>query len=306
MSHEYWAHLENLDIVQFAQLLQKACKTAVSVKPSTTEKSKSEKKNTPQALAVSTNEPIVGEKRKREEKEEYPPIPCTDKEMNAVIDKWVAERVFRPFMPIREPTSKDIRKPLYCRYHRYVSHGIRDCRAIWRTFHKKISDGTLNLTHEQEVQRNPQPQHHRGKATVAVLFHNRADESETASGTSMPPATISTLQRSPTFRTLFNQLGLRKESRRSATEALASIAASSGTHCLTAEAHASRAFLKTTNVITFTDEDMEVQHLDHSKPLYIAAQINDVHIRRALVNTGASLNLIPTSNSKQLGSHSAE
>ena len=130
MSHEYWAHLENLDIVQFAQLLQKACKTAVSVKPSTTEKSKSEKKNTPQALAVSTNEPIVGEKRKREEKEEYPPIPCTDKEMNAVIDKWVADRVFRPFMPIREPTSKDIRKPLYCRYHRYVSHGIRDCRAI--------------------------------------------------------------------------------------------------------------------------------------------------------------------------------
>ena len=37
---------------------------------------------------------------------------------------------------------------------------------------------------------------------------------------------------------------------------------------------------------------MEVQHLDHSRPLYVAARINDVHIWRALVNTGASLNLI--------------
>ena len=64
MSHEYRAHLENLDIVQFAQLLQKARKTAISVKPPTDERSKLEKKNAPQALVVSTNEPMVGEKRK--------------------------------------------------------------------------------------------------------------------------------------------------------------------------------------------------------------------------------------------------
>ncbi|KAK9993445.1 hypothetical protein SO802_023148 [Lithocarpus litseifolius] len=51
----------------FAQLLQKACKKAVSVKPSTTEKPKPEKKSVPQALTVSTNELVVGEKRKREE-----------------------------------------------------------------------------------------------------------------------------------------------------------------------------------------------------------------------------------------------
>ena len=46
---------------------------------------------------------------------------------------------------------------------------------------------------------------------------------------------------------------------------------------------------------------MEVQHPDHSKPLYIAAQINDVHIRRALVDTGASLNLIPASTLEAVG-----
>ena len=70
------------------------------------------------------------------------------------------------------------------------------------------------------------------------------------------------------------------------------IASNSGKHCLTAKAHTNRAFLETTNAITFTDEDMEVQHPDHSRPLYVTARINDVHIRRALVNTSASLNLV--------------
>ena len=88
-----------------------------------------------------------------------------------------------------------------------------------------------------------------------------------ASSTSMPPVVISALQRNPTFRMLFNQLGLKEESRRTVTEALVSIAANYGTHCLTAEAHASQAFLETTNAITFTDEDMEVQHPNHSRPL---------------------------------------
>ena len=97
---------------------------------------------------------MVGEKRKREEEEEYPPIPCTDEEMNAVINKWVVNGVLRPFKCNQKPTSEDMQKPFY------VGHGTRDCRAIRRTFYKKISDGTLDLTREQEVQRNPLPQHH--------------------------------------------------------------------------------------------------------------------------------------------------
>ena len=43
---------------------------------------------------------------------------------------------------------------------------------------------------------------------------------------------------------------------------------------------------------------MEMQHPDHSRPLYVAAQINDVHIWKALVDTSASLNLIPASTLK--------
>uniref|UniRef100_A0A2N9IMP1 Integrase catalytic domain-containing protein n=1 Tax=Fagus sylvatica TaxID=28930 RepID=A0A2N9IMP1_FAGSY len=54
------------------------------------------------------------------------------------------------------------------------------------------------------------------------------------------------------------------------------IAADSGAHCFTAETHASRAFLETTNAITFTDEDMEVQYPDHRRSLYLSATINEI------------------------------
>ena len=53
--------------------------------------------------------------------------------------------------------------------------------------------------------------------------------------------------------------------------------------------------METTNAITFTDEDMEVEHLDHHRPLYLMSTINSVQIRRALVDIGASLNLISLS-----------
>ena len=67
MFSEYQAHLENLDIHQFAQLLQKARKTALSVKPSVIDKPRPEKRNPPQALAVSDDEAVAGVKRKRDD-----------------------------------------------------------------------------------------------------------------------------------------------------------------------------------------------------------------------------------------------
>ena len=80
-----------------------------------------------------------------------------------------------------------------------------------------------------------------------------------------------------------------------------SIAVDSGMECFTTESHASRAFLETTNAITFTNEDMEVEHSDHRRPLYLMATINGVQIRRALVDTGASLNFIALSILEAVG-----
>jgi len=40
---------------------------------------------------------------------------------------------------------------------------------------------------------------------------------------------------------------------------------------------------------------MEVGYPDHRRPLYLAASINQIPIKRALVDIGASINLIPLS-----------
>ena len=80
-----------------------------------------------------------------------------------------------------------------------------------------------------------------------------------------------------------------------------SIVADSAMECFTAESHTSRAFLETTNAISFTNEDMEVEHPDHRISLYLMTTINGVQIKRALVDTGASLNLIALSTLETVG-----
>ena len=91
MIMEYKAVLENLEISQFTQLLQKARKTAQSVGPSF-DKPK-EQKTTPQAMAVSTSK-----QKKKSDKREYetpPPLPCTPKELDVLLDKWIPDGVFK-------------------------------------------------------------------------------------------------------------------------------------------------------------------------------------------------------------------
>ena len=90
-------------------------------------------------------------------------------------------------------------------------------------------------------------------------------------------------------------MGFRPEARRISIESFISIIADSGVECFTADSHASRAYMEIMNAITFTNEDMEVEHLDHHRPLYLMATINDVQIRRTLVDIGASLILIALS-----------
>ena len=46
---------------------------------------------------------------------------------------------------------------------------------------------------------------------------------------------------------------------------------------------------------------MEVGYPDHKRPLYLAASINQIPIKRALVDIGASINLIPLSTLQAAG-----
>ena len=111
MIRDYRAILENLEISQFTQLLQKARKITQLVKPS------SDKRNTPQAMVVSTSE----RKRKSDEREydTRPPLPCTLKELDVFLDKWIANGVFKPNQVSREPTEKEQIDPRFCCFQNF-------------------------------------------------------------------------------------------------------------------------------------------------------------------------------------------
>ena len=139
----------------------------------------------------------IREKRKRLEgkvTKEPPVIPCTVEELNHVLDKWTRDGVVRPFTMSRPPTKEERKNPLFCKIHNYVKHSTKDCWSLKRLFHKKLREGTLELTQQElEVQRNPLP-NHKGNGVVVVVIHRKlADTEVEESEGSFHPNTIKTL-----------------------------------------------------------------------------------------------------------------
>ena len=70
---------------------------------------------------------------------------------------------------------------------------------------------------------------------------------------------------------------------------------------LSAKVADDRALLQESSEITFSNEDIEMGYPDHRRPIYLAASINQIPIKRELVNTGAFVNLIPLSTLQAAG-----
>ena len=158
--------------------------------------------------------------------------------------------------------------------------------------HRRIKERTLELS-QQEVQRNLLP-NHKGKGVAAVVICADPGEDE-EENPALPAATITTLQQSSKFRILFDQLKLTTKERKIAIKAMVSIASSVGVECLSAKIPEDMALLQESTEITFSDEDIKVGYPDHRRPLYLATSINQIPIKRALVDTNVSINLIPLS-----------
>ena len=197
-----------------------------------------------------------------------------------LLDKWIADGVFKPNQVFREPTEKERRDPRFYCLHSYVQHPTVECWTLCSLVHRRIKEGTLELS-QQEVQRNPLP-NHKGKGVAAMMNCTDPGEDE-EENPALPAVAITTLQRSSKFKNLFDQLGLIAKERKIATEALVSIAFKAGVECLSTKILDDRALLQESIEITCSNEDMEVGYPDHPRPLYLAASINQIPIKRALV-----------------------
>ena len=123
-------------------------------------------KSTPQVMTMSTSE-----KRKKLEGREYenpPPIPCTPKELDVHLDKWIADGVFKPNHVSKEPSQEERKNPRFRHLHNYVQHTTAECWTLRKLVHRKIKEGTLELS-QPEVLRNPLLNHKR-KGVAAVII----------------------------------------------------------------------------------------------------------------------------------------
>ena len=95
-------------------------------------------------MAVSTDK-----RRRKTDGREYdtpPPIPCTPKELDVLLNKWIADRVFKPNQISKEPTKEEWRDLHFCRLHNYVQHATAKFWALRRLVHRRIKEGTLELS----------------------------------------------------------------------------------------------------------------------------------------------------------------
>ena len=65
----------------------------------------------------------IGERKRKVVRREYdtpPPLPCTSKELDVLIDKWIADKVFKLNQVSREPTDEEWSDLRFCCLHNYV------------------------------------------------------------------------------------------------------------------------------------------------------------------------------------------
>ncbi|KAK9984524.1 hypothetical protein SO802_034049 [Lithocarpus litseifolius] len=120
----------------------------------------------------------------------------------------------------RESTEEEWKDPRFCCLHNYGQHLITECWALHRLVHRRIEEGTLELS-QPLVQRNPIP-NHKGKGVAAVVIYANPGEDK-KERLALPAAIITTLQKRSRFKKLFDQLELIINEWRISTEALVSI-----------------------------------------------------------------------------------
>ena len=72
----------------------------------------------------------IGEKKRKSDGREYEnpsSIPCTPKELDVLLDKWIANGVCKPNKVSRKPPKKEQRDLHFFHLHNYVQHATAEC-----------------------------------------------------------------------------------------------------------------------------------------------------------------------------------
>ncbi|KAJ1382881.1 Aspartic peptidase domain superfamily [Sesbania bispinosa] len=226
---------------------------------------------------------------------EMPPIPLGRIQICQLVEDWLKEGTLR--MKVVKPplTKKQYDNPEYCVLHKTNSHSTQDCWTIRRAFHKQVKLGTVLLLEEhqdEDLDLRPLPNH--SVNTITPSSEGIRIEEVEEGPCSKERMLAVGLAKTRGFRVLFGQLGMGHDAQREAADAIINIARKWGGHLEAVNAPLTRLARAHTTAIIFREPTDISPQFCHNQPLYVEATIEGVKVRRALVDNGSRVNILPT------------
>ena len=308
MFAEYRIYIENHAIYDFAGLLTKARNTEATTSRLTRlnrgqgEASRYNKREGKRGLDIAyahANKETKSFKKGR--REDPPEFPCSMDRVHALLDAWLKEKEIRlPFVE-KLPSAEDKQNALYCRFHRRINHSTKDCRTLRQIFQDRLKKGEI-IVEPNTVEQAPFPQHRNDGAVMACIEDSELPISENVPSGQLESnnGLIEPLLRTKLFREFFNTLEFEEEARKEAITHMLQVAEKYGPTCCIVSHPIRRLSRASDETFMFTDKDYLTPYYNHNRPLYVEAVINGVSIRRAMIDNGASVNLMTSATLKRL------
>lgn len=336
MIKEYKKHLINGKYQTFSALMEAAFNIRGTVDvdvPKTTWKSKAggiataasaQVSRRPQGGDGNPKKRIKSFKDYKDRARDAPPYPCSVEEVVDLVNAWVADGCLKLPEVNVQPSQQDRANPRYCIFHRRVQHPTSDCWTLKEIFKRKQDNNELRVGINRDVRDRPYPQHEEGAAMAECynggyydFMYDMEDDVEEVYMTSFydhieeiasydqPTVEVNEeerhqiLSKSHKFKTFFDGLGFTPNVRVEMTRAILALANKSQEACVVEGGSVARTIREDSNAISFSDADRRVP-FPHNRPLFVTAYINGMELKRAFLDGGASINIMPLETLKRL------
>ena len=181
-----------------------------------------------------------------------------------------------------------------------------DCYALRNIFHDRVAKGDLVIKAGKRV--DPRMR----RLEVAMTFFigcedfMEEEEENMASSISAPPPLVdeemvTRIQQEDKIHSFLEGIGLRPMARRKAAQALTRVMARNHEVVVVDGSLMQVAYQEAKDSVTFSNKDLVNRVVDGDRPLYVTTFLGVSRIKRALVDTGASTNILPLPTFDALG-----
>ncbi|XP_059650167.1 uncharacterized protein LOC132295922 [Cornus florida] len=268
MQGSYRIHFINLKLPTFADLIEGA----------TQEEYRGRRR--PQVAAVDepnskrNGRPARAPRTKNPDKAP-PPFPCTPEEVETILKKWIQHGDIRLPEVLHEPTAEEMAHPKYCMDVREEPFPAHDRGAAMMVSGVANDEGRV----EEDVSSSSNDYHQHGDSVAQVAL---VREDDLDAFRLLETAPVKNILQKMDFSPLA-QKEIAKILWLAAKEGVKEVAS------ITSLPVPQRL---TGSAIVFTEEDKCVL-TPHNRPLYVTASLNGVELKRAFLDNGSSLNIMP-------------